>query len=136
MLIGVDDGTVPLTLADIKALEKTERAAEINDEGEGSGSDDEKDSAIELVDDESTSQTPSLLSVKTERIILRNTARHHAIQINAALGDDIWKELNRLVVKDNIAEDNAMQLNYGVTAEMGLRLLDIQSQRIGAKSVK
>ncbi|KAF2686953.1 hypothetical protein K458DRAFT_441624 [Lentithecium fluviatile CBS 122367] len=96
-----NDGTVPLTPADLKKLAE-------EDDGE--------DSADEtLVDD---SESPPLADpVKTERIILRNLARDQAFQINAALGKDIWKDINRLVIEDNVAENQAVQINHGTTFE-------------------
>ena len=117
-----DDGTVPLTRADLRSLG-----------GSDNDSDSDEDSADEtLVDDTESPQRE--MSLKTERIILRNTAQQQSIQINAALGEDIWKELNRLVIKDNIAKDQAVQLNYGTTLEAALLLLNIQDKRIAARS--
>lgn len=70
------------------------------------------------------------MSVKTERIIMRNLAHHQAIQINAALGEDIWKELGRLEIADNIAEDQAIQVNYGMSLEAFAFLADRQAKAI------
>jgi hypothetical protein len=100
----VDDGTVPLTLAELKAL---------NNEGNG----DSEDSGDEtLVDDSETS--PRDFSVKTERVITRNIARNQALQINAALEKDLWINVNRLKIHDNVAEDQSLQVNYAMTREM------------------
>ena len=100
----VDDGTVPLTLAELKAL---------NNEGKG---DSEESGDETLVDDSETS--PQDFSVKTERIITRNIARNQALQINAALEEDLWKNVNRLKIHDNVAEDQSLQVNYAMTREM------------------
>jgi hypothetical protein len=99
-----NDGTVPLTLAELKAL---------NNEGNG----DSEDSGDEtLVDDSETS--PRDFSVKTERVITRNIARNQALQINAALEKDLWINVNRLKIHDNVAEDQSLQVNYAMTREM------------------
>lgn len=71
-----------------------------------------------------------------ERIILRNTTRHQAFQINAAFGKDIWKDMERLVIKDNIAENESFQLNHGTTLQAALILLDRQDARIFAARQK
>ncbi|KAF2013027.1 hypothetical protein BU24DRAFT_435314 [Aaosphaeria arxii CBS 175.79] len=102
-----NDGTVPLTAADLKLLSDNDgRNADcaIDD----SASEDQT-----LVDDSETRKDPTQPMI--ERIILRNIARHQAIQINAALGEDVWKDVDRLVVKDNVAEDQSVQINYGMT---------------------
>ncbi|CAO2651615.1 Nn.00g041850.m01.CDS01 [Neocucurbitaria sp. VM-36] len=117
-----NDGTVPLTLADLRSLSS----------GENDNNDDDEDSSDEtLVDDSDSPQRE--IPLKTERIILRNTARQQALQINAALGEDIWKELNRLVIKDNVAEDQAVQVNYGIALEAAMVLLNVQDKRIAAR---
>jgi hypothetical protein len=104
---------VPLTRADLKALSKE--------------SDDEDSGEETLVDD---SESPLIdLPDKTERIILRNTARHRAMQINAAIGKDIWKRINRLEIKDNVAEDQALQVNHGLSLEVALKLFDLHDKR-------
>jgi hypothetical protein len=106
-----------LTLADLKSL---------SNEGDG------EDSGDETLVDESESPVRNG-PIKTERIILRNEARNQALQINAALQEDIWKDINRLVIRDNVAEDQALQVNYGTTHEMTLLLLDRQDKRIAAR---
>ena len=117
MLIIVDDGTVPLTPADLRAL---------SDDDDGNDSSDET-----LVDD---SESPIHdVPMKMERIILRNTARHQAMQINAALGEDIWREMDRLVIKKNVAEDQAVQVNHGTTIETFMLLAEHQDRRIAAR---
>jgi hypothetical protein len=117
LLMIVDDGTVPLTPADLRAL---------SDEDDGNDSSDET-----LIDD---SESPIHdVPMKMERIILRNTARHQAMQINAALGEDIWKEIDRLVIKDNVAEHQAVQVNHGTTIETFMFLTDYQDRKIAAR---
>jgi len=109
-----NDGTMPLTLAELKALDK-----EINGDGEDSGDE-------TLVDDSETS--PRELPVKTERIITRNTARNQALQVNAALEQDMWKDINRLKIQDNVAEDQSCQVNYPISRDIFSMMLDRQSK--------
>ena len=54
------------------------------------------------------------------------------MQINAALGEDIWKDMNRLIIKDNVAGNQSVQVNHGTTLEATLLLLDRQDERIAA----
>lgn len=110
----VDDGTMPLTLADLKALDK-----EINGDGEDSGDE-------TLVDDSEISSRE--LPVKTERIITRNTARNQALQVNAALEQDMWKDIDRLKIQDNVAEDQSCQVNYPISRDIFSMMLDRQSK--------
>lgn len=115
-----DDNVIPLTAADLRLLER---------EYDGEDSGDET-----LVDG---SENPSQESfVKRERIILRNTARNQALQINAAVGEDIWKDVGRLVIKDNMAEDEAMQFNHGMELDVALSFIEIQGSRLGLSSNK
>ncbi|RTE70516.1 hypothetical protein BHE90_015091 [Fusarium euwallaceae] len=51
----------------------------------------------------------------TERIILNNVARFQATQINAPLGEDIWANVDRLVVENNQADALSTQINYPMT---------------------
>ena len=65
-------------------------------------------------------------------MILRNAARHQALQINAAVGEDIWRKIDRLVIEDNIAEDQAVQVNHGTELEVMMMFLGHQERRINA----
>ncbi|KAH9875717.1 hypothetical protein IAQ61_003181 [Plenodomus lingam] len=113
-----NDGTIPLTRADLKSLTEEDGDEDSGDET--------------LVDD---SEFPSKeLPIKTERIILRNSARHQALQINAAAGEDIWKDISRLVIQDNVAEDQALQVNYGTTFKVTKYLLAEQNKRIAGSN--
>ncbi|RYN23068.1 hypothetical protein AA0119_g5795 [Alternaria tenuissima] len=113
-----NDGTVPLTLADLKALNN-----EANGEGEDSGDE-------TLVDDSETS--PRDLPVKTERIITRNIARNQALQINAAVIEDLWKDVNHLKIHDNVAEDESTQVNYAMNREVFSMLFEQRNKVVAA----
>jgi hypothetical protein len=116
LLTNADDGTVPLTKADLRALSR---------ETDGDDSEDET-----LVDD--TEAASRDVPVKTERIILRNATRHQAVQINAAIEKDIWQGISRLVIRDNVAEDQSLQVNHGTTLDVTMLLLELQGKRMGA----
>ena len=131
MLIIVDDGTVPLTPADLRALSDEDDGNDSPDETLGD-EDDGNDSPNETLVDDSESPIHDV-PMKMERIILRNTARHQAMQINAALGEDVWKEMDRLVIKDNVAEDQAVQVNHGTTIETFMFLVEHQDRKIAAR---
>jgi hypothetical protein len=123
VLTMTDDGTVTLTPADLKSL---------GDEEDCNDSEDET-----LVDDsDSCSSFEGKKQLMTERIILRNTAKQQSLQINAALGEDIWKDINRLVIKENISENECVQVNHATTLEATLLLLDRQDERIAAARQK
>jgi hypothetical protein len=120
VLIATDDGTVPLTSADLRSLRN-----------DGDNDDSEEETLV----NDSDSSTGSLTRKRgsTSRIILRNMAKHQALQINAAVGDDIWKNINRLVIKDNVAEDQAIQINHGNSLEVTMALINLQGQIIAAR---
>jgi hypothetical protein len=107
-----------LTLADLKALDK-----EVNGDGEDSGDE-------TLVDDSETSSRE--FPVKTERVITRNTARDQALQINAALEEDMWKDINRLKIQDNVAENQSCQVNYPISRDIFSMVLEQQNKNATA----
>lgn len=108
LLTIADGGTVPLTLEDLRSLNR----------GTDNGSEDGT-----LFDDSGFSPHN-----RTERIVVRNTARNQAAQINAPVEIDIWKDVDRLVIEDNVAEDQALQINYGTTFEITSKLMDRQER--------
>jgi hypothetical protein len=61
---------------------------------------------------------------------MRNIAKPQSIQVNAAIGEDICKHITRMVIKDNIAENEAIQINHGNTPEAMLLFFDQQDKRI------
>lgn len=116
LLSVTEDGTVPLTWEELRLLSVKE------------DSDSSRDDT--LVDDD---ELPSRrLPVKTERIIMQNTARFAAAQINGPMGPDIWADIDRLVIKDNVAEEHALQVNYGITLDSACILLDRQREMIAS----
>ena len=87
-----------------------------------------------LVDDSDSDAGPKTMKrVSTERIILRNMAKNQAMQINAPVGKDIWKNVDRIVIEDNVAQDEAVQINYTNTLEVTMALLRFNRATITAR---
>ena len=87
-----------------------------------------------LVDDLDSDAGPKTMKrVSIERIILRNMAKNQAMQINAPVGKDIWKNVDRIVIEDNVAQDEAVQINYTNTLEVTMALLRFNSEMITAR---
>jgi hypothetical protein len=86
-----------------------------------------EDSEDETLVDDSDSSTGSTTKkrVTTERIILRNMARDQALQINAPIGKDLWKAIDRIVIEHNTAEGEAVQVNYNNTLEDTIALITL-----------
>ena len=114
LLTVADGGTIPLTVEDLRSLNKSE-------DSDGSEND-------TLVDDSGLSP-----SNRTERIVARNAVRNQAAQINAPVEIDIWKDVNRLVIEDNVAEGQGLQINYGTTFKIMSTLMDQQEDRIAVR---
>jgi hypothetical protein len=73
----------------------------------------------------------------TERIVLSNIAKDQAIQLNSPLRKDIWKDVDRVVIKNNIAEHDAVQINYINTLENTMALMTLRSElKIAAQESK
>jgi hypothetical protein len=117
LLIVTEDGTVPLTWEELRLLN-------IKEDSDSSGDD-------TLVGD---TQLPSRkLPVKTERIIQQNTVRHQAAQINGPATEiDLWKDVSRIVIKDNVAEDQALQINYATPWEVTSKLLNHHREKVAS----
>lgn len=54
----------------------------------------------------------------TKRTIENNTTRHQALQFNAPIGTDLWRDLDQLTIRDNLAEDQSRQFNYAQTMDV------------------
>ncbi|PYI17757.1 hypothetical protein BO99DRAFT_414081 [Aspergillus violaceofuscus CBS 115571] len=55
-------------------------------------------------------------SSNMERIIENNLTQQQALQINGPVGEDRWKSISRLVVRQNRATGTSTQVNYPVSA--------------------
>ncbi|KAA8623364.1 hypothetical protein PtrSN002B_010267 [Pyrenophora tritici-repentis] len=113
-----NDGTVPLTLADLASLNDDENSENSGDET--------------LIGDSDTCSQE--IPLKTERIVRRNEVHNKALQVNAALGEDLWKDVNRLVIEDNKADSQGIQINYAMPRDMMMMMLDQQSKAIAVSS--
>lgn len=69
---------------------------------------------------------------KIKRIVRYNSVDNQAIQINAPLETDIWKDVNLLVVERNEADNQGIQLNYPITREMMMVMFEQQNKVIAA----
>ncbi|KAF1922177.1 uncharacterized protein M421DRAFT_132562 [Didymella exigua CBS 183.55] len=110
-----NDGTVPLTPADWSSLRDA-------------ADDQNRDNEIIVDDSDSSTGSETKKRASIERIILSNMAKNQAIQINAPLGKDIWKNVDRIVIKNNIAEHDAVQINYNNTLEDTMALMTLRSK--------
>jgi hypothetical protein len=115
ILTETDDGTVLLTPADLRTLR------------ENATDEDSEDETLVDDSDSSTSSTSRKLA-STERIILYNMARNQALQINAPMGNDIWKTVHRIVIKNNTAEGDAVQINHTNTLEDTMALMRLHTE--------
>ncbi|KAF2501643.1 hypothetical protein BU16DRAFT_556120 [Lophium mytilinum] len=52
------------------------------------------------------------------RTIRKNTTRQQALQFNAPIGTDLWKDLDHLNIHENTAEDQSRQFNYAQTMDV------------------
>lgn len=109
----LDDDTILLTPADMRSLRDAV-------DGEDSGD----ETLVEDFGSERSESPPKRVS--TERIILRNMAKDQALQINAAIGEDIWKEIDRIAIEDNVASNDAIQINHSNTLEVTLAMVKVR----------
>lgn len=108
----LDNGTVLLTPADMRSLRNIANDVDSEDET--------------LVNDsDSSTGSATKKRVTTERIILQNMARDQALQINAPIGKDLWKAIDRIVIEHNTAEGEAVQVNYNNTLEDTMALITL-----------
>lgn len=107
-----DDGIVPLTPDDLRQLSRE---------------DDESDSSDETLVD--AAEFPRrCVSGFTKRVTLNNVAESRSFQVNAPIGEDIYKDVDCVIIKNNKAGSQAMQINYALDYELALRMLDIQGK--------
>ncbi|OAK93735.1 hypothetical protein IQ06DRAFT_235761, partial [Phaeosphaeriaceae sp. SRC1lsM3a] len=103
------DGTILLTRDDLRAL---------------AGADDSDNNGDEKLMDDSDydSDLPRQKEVLTERITSNDLARDQALHSNGVV-EDIWNEIERNVIEDNVASEDAVQINHRSTLEVTLALL-------------
>ena len=52
--------------------------------------------------------------------VQKNITRDLALQFNAPIGTDLWKDINELSIEFNEAEDQSRQFNYAQTMDVYL----------------
>jgi hypothetical protein len=61
-------------------------------------------------------------------------AQHQSCQINGPVGEDIWKDLGRLEIRDNIAKDQAAQFNYAISLNALKAVMELHGKNMKAVS--
>ena len=56
--------------------------------------------------------------VFTERIVIGNSTKPQALMINGAVGEDLWKDVDRLEIRNNHAEDASTMVNHAISFEV------------------
>lgn len=59
----------------------------------------------------------------SSRIVRNNLTYNQALQVNAPIGTEGWREVNSLTIKDNVARDESTQINHAVGKDVFLALL-------------
>jgi hypothetical protein len=63
------------------------------------------------------------------RIVTNNTALSRALQVNTPVGQDIWADMNTVVVNGNVAKMEAVQFNGPISSNDFLGALRITHGR-------
>jgi hypothetical protein len=71
-----------------------------------------------LNDEETSSTADSKAAAISERIIVGNSTQDQAFQINGAAGEDIWQDISRIEIRNNIATGSSFQINHATTFEV------------------
>ncbi|KAL5118718.1 hypothetical protein ACEQ8H_003395 [Pleosporales sp. CAS-2024a] len=111
------NGMIPLTAADLECLGHA-------------GSDGGSEDGTLVGDGDWLMGSPTRTSMELERINERNIVKGQAIQINSFINQDTSTHIKRLVINDNIAQDQGIQINHGTTLEVAAFFLEIQGKRI------
>ena len=71
----------------------------------------------------SVSSNNGSLSKRTSRVIVGNLTRLQALQVNGPVGEDEWKTISHLEIRDNTAGLASSQVNYPVSGTVFASLL-------------
>ncbi|RGP69895.1 hypothetical protein FLONG3_7651 [Fusarium longipes] len=63
------------------------------------------------------------------RIVMDNLTEDQALQINGPIGQEGWREVAHLEIRNNKASGNAMQVNHGMSIEAFTQMLALRSQK-------
>jgi hypothetical protein len=77
-----------------------------------------------------TTNSTRTLATITERIVIGNSTKAQALMVNAAVGEDIWKDLDRLEIRENIAEDSSTMVNHAISKDVLKLMMDRQDLRV------
>ena len=80
-------------------------------------------------DSESPVPVPMRTRATTERIVKNNTTVSQALMVNGPIGEDRWKNINRLEIKDNRAEDTSTMVNYAMSLDVFEKIMDRHRDR-------
>lgn len=65
----------------------------------------------------------------TSRNIRENHASGSALQVNTAIGEDVWKDMGSVTIEGNQAGGTASQWNYPISADTFLAALEMRQGR-------
>ena len=65
----------------------------------------------------------------TERIVIGNSTKAQALMINGAVGEDLWKDIGRLEIRNNNAEDASTMVNHAISFEVLKWMMQHQDPR-------
>lgn len=63
---------------------------------------------------------------ETSRIIRENQASGPALQVNTAIGEDVWKDVGSVTIERNQTGGTASQWNYPISADTFLATLEMR----------
>lgn len=72
---------------------------------------------------------PSKSNAIVERIVEYNSSDDQAVQINAAIGEDMSKHIQRMEIRQNDAKGNSFQSNHPMSLEVLMALVSLQNAR-------
>jgi hypothetical protein len=73
--------------------------------------------------DPDTAGPETATTMPTSRIVVNCITRGQALQINGPIGEEGWKEVVKLEIRDCIAEDRSIQVSHAISAETFIQLL-------------
>lgn len=72
---------------------------------------------------ENTAELEMAANTLTSRIVLNNITQGQALQINGPIGEEGWREVAKLEIRDNKAENKSIQVNHAISADVFAQLL-------------
>jgi hypothetical protein len=65
----------------------------------------------------------------TERIVVGNSTEAQALMINGAVGEDLWKDIDRLEIRGNNAGVSSTMVNHAISFEVLKWMMQYQGKR-------